>query len=517
MDHGSRRPRPRSPRLWLLLVAALLGAGLMALSTGVAFAATGSMSGTVTDKADNPLHSIVVSVYPQTYSGGPATGTATTAADGTYTIAALASGSYWVEFYDSTGTYASQIYDDRNLGGGPMDYVTVTAGSTTTEIDAALPLAGKISGTVVDGNGIPLTTVWACVYVNGAGGYFANHPAGADGTYTIGGLAPGSYNVEFIDFAGKYSSQWYADQADQSGAAVITVSGGSTVFGVDAVMQPAPGAVIGPMNALAPTVSGTAAPGQTLTCSSGTWSGVPAPTYTYQWLRDGVPIGEATNSDYQVQGSDCGCALSCQITASNSGGTAIAASNSVQVPQAPQDSTAPVISGTPSLGKTLSCTSGTWQASPTAGYAYQWLRSGQAITGATMSNYTVHCVDCGHKLSCRVTATNSAGSGVATSQTVTVRPAPAPTLRVSPTKVSVGKLVTITGTVRYALSGARTVTICRRISGRNTGLKRLTVSSSGRFHWAMKARKAGTWRLVVTYRAAGLIFSSKAVVVTIRR
>ncbi len=336
MGHETHRSDRGWLRLWLLLVATLLAVALVAFSPGVARAATtGSISGTVRDQSANGLGGIEVAVYPQSYTGGPATGTAWTASDGTYTIGGLAAGSYWVEFYDSTGTYASQIYDLHNLGGGSMDYVTVTAGDTTSNIDAALQVAGKISGTITDSNGIPLTTVWACVYVNGAGGYFANHPAGADGTYTIGGLAPGSYNVEFIDFDAKYASQWYDDQADQSGAVVVTVSSGSTVHGVSAVMQPLPGAVIGPINAVLPAVSGTAALSGVLSCTSGTWSGQPAPTYTYQWLRNGQAVAGAVNDSYTVHRADCGQELSCQVTATNTGGDGLVASTEVSVRATP--------------------------------------------------------------------------------------------------------------------------------------------------------------------------------------
>jgi hypothetical protein len=334
MSHGSRRWD--KGWLGLLLFAMLLTVALVAASPGVAYAdTTGSIGGTVTDQSSNALAAISVSVYPQDYAGGPATGTAYTAADGTYTIDDLAPGSYWVEFCDSTGTYASQIWDDHDLGTGSMDYVTVTAGDTTSGIDASLQIAGKISGTVTDGNGIPLTTVWACVYVNGAGGYFADHPASVDGTYTIGGLAPGSYNVEFIDFDSKYASQWFNDQADQSGAAVITVSSGNTVSAVDAVMAPLPGAVIGPVDAVAPAVSGTAVLGDLLRCTNGTWSSQPAPTYTYQWLRNGVPITGTLGDTYRVRRADCGQTLTCQVTASNSGGGGLAASAALKIHAAP--------------------------------------------------------------------------------------------------------------------------------------------------------------------------------------
>jgi len=428
MDHECRRSGKGSPGLRLLLAVTLLAVGLLALPTGVALAATTGVGGTVTDRSDNPLAGITVSVYPQDYSGGPASGTATTAADGTYAIGGLSAGFYWAEFYDHTGAYASQIYDGHDLGGGPMDYISVTDGSITSDIDAELQIGGKISGRITDGNGIPLTTVWACVYVNGAGGYFANRPAGIDGTYTIGGLAPGSYNVEFIDFAGKYASQWYDDQADQSGAAVITVSSGRTTSAVDAVMQPAPGAVIGPLNAIAPTMSGSAALGRILSCTSGLWSGVPDPAYTYQWLRNGRPI-----------------------------------------------------------------------------------------PGAMAAAYTVHRSDCGQRLSCQVTASNSGGLSVAASAAVNVQAAPVVALRASRHALTAGGAVVLSGTIRHRIAAARTVCICRRLNGKLIVLRHLTLSSMGTFRWTWLSHRGGLWRFVASYTAVGCRFTSPAVSVAVHR
>jgi len=75
---------------------------------------------------------------------------------------------------------------------------------------------------------------------------------------------------------------------------------------------------------------------------------------------------------------------------------------------------APVISGTFAVGNTISTTNGTWLNTPTS-YAYQWLRDGVAIGGATTSTYTLVTADSNTIVSCRVTATNAGGSEVAIS------------------------------------------------------------------------------------------------------
>jgi hypothetical protein len=45
-----------------------------------------------------------------------------------------------------------------------------------------------------------------------------------------------------------------------------------------------------PVNIVAPAVTGTATVGQTLSTTDGTWTGAPAPTFSYQWQRNNVNI-----------------------------------------------------------------------------------------------------------------------------------------------------------------------------------------------------------------------------------
>lgn len=73
-------------------------------------------------------------------------------------------------------------------------------------------------------------------------------------------------------------------------------------------------------------------------------------------------------------------------------------------PVAPTATTVPAITGSPQVGKVLTATSGTWSASGLT-YAYQWLREGQPVAGATGASYEVVPGDVGRALSVRVTAT----------------------------------------------------------------------------------------------------------------
>jgi len=79
--------------------------------------------------------------------------------------------------------------------------------------------------------------------------------------------------------------------------------------------QAAPTAV----NTAPPTLAGSPTPGQVLTCSTGAWSGSPS-TFSFAWLRNGVPISGQAGASYTVQDADAGSALSCAVTARNDGG-----------------------------------------------------------------------------------------------------------------------------------------------------------------------------------------------------
>ena len=81
-----------------------------------------------------------------------------------------------------------------------------------------------------------------------------------------------------------------------------------------------------PVNTVLPTITGTATAGQTLTSSTGMWTGVPAPTFTYEWQRSAtgtsswVAIAGATGLIYVVASSDGGFYLRVQVTGTNSEG-----------------------------------------------------------------------------------------------------------------------------------------------------------------------------------------------------
>lgn len=82
-----------------------------------------------------------------------------------------------------------------------------------------------------------------------------------------------------------------------------------------------------PRNTVLPAITGTAQVGQTLTRTTGTWVGTPAPTFATQWTANGVDIGGATAATYVPIAGQVGQLIRVRVTATNANGSASATSN----------------------------------------------------------------------------------------------------------------------------------------------------------------------------------------------
>lgn len=89
-----------------------------------------------------------------------------------------------------------------------------------------------------------------------------------------------------------------------------------------------------PVNTVAPAITGTPETGETVTCSTGTWTGVPTPTYARQWQRDNVDISGETAATYDLVVEDEGTDITCVVTATNTVGSVTAESDPI-TPTAP--------------------------------------------------------------------------------------------------------------------------------------------------------------------------------------
>ena len=184
-----------------------------------------------------------------------------------------------------------------------------------------------------------------------------------------------------------------------------------------------------PVNTTKPSITGEAKEGQTLTARNGTWQNAPT-SFRYRWQRcdaDGTGcvnlVGE-TQRTYPVDANDVGKAVRVLVTATNADGSATATSDPtarIASSSGPKNTARPTISGTARVGEELVADPGTWSGAPDR-FGFQWQRcagdgTGCAdVTGATGRTYGVRSGDVRKRLHVVVSATNSAGTGTATSE-----------------------------------------------------------------------------------------------------
>ncbi len=116
----------------------------------------------------------------------------------------------------------------------------MTAGSTTSGIDATLQPFGSITGTVTGPGQAPISgeCVTAVPIGKDFAGFFAPEVAitTTTGSYSLLDVQPGRYKVRFSAGCGNsgFTTQWWQDASSRASA---TVSGGAVVSGIDAALR----------------------------------------------------------------------------------------------------------------------------------------------------------------------------------------------------------------------------------------------------------------------------------------
>ena len=303
--------------------------------------------------------------------------------------------------------------------------VTLTAAPATAAPVVAADRTGGAAGGPLDGILDPVTDLLTALVgpvISGVGG--------VGSTLT---LAPPSWNLlRVTNFM-----QWLADGVpipgatgltfvptiDQAGKSIQAVVTGSILglltlltkqvwSGVVAI--PLPGGGGGGGGSENPVLEVLGDP--SITCIPGVgsllqilnpiWS-LPGVSTTYQWFVDNVPVPGATGPTYVPVLGDAGKQLHAVVTGTLAGLPVLnALTGFLTIPQAQasplQATSAATVTGTARVGKLISVQDPTWNEEGVT-HAYQWLRDGSPISGATDKTYTLTPDDYGHRVVAKVT------------------------------------------------------------------------------------------------------------------
>ncbi|MEM9292525.1 MAG: carboxypeptidase-like regulatory domain-containing protein [Acidobacteriota bacterium] len=216
----------------------------------------GAISGTVTDPFGNDFALLFVTAYR--FDDGHWKAFASTAEinSSAYTLNALPAGTYRIGFvarrsFSGAGSGTESEFWADAATVEMADDITVTAGQTTTNIDAVLGTAppGAISGTVTDSAGTPLQGIEVTLYDGDRLAPRQRVSSDSGGAYRFAPLFDGVYYVGFSDPDGLQPAEYWQDIASLDQATPITIDG-APVSAIDAALDgggsgPGGGAIAG--------------------------------------------------------------------------------------------------------------------------------------------------------------------------------------------------------------------------------------------------------------------------------
>ena len=371
------------------------------------------------------------------------------------------------------------IDEEADLSAVTVEGATVTRVSDGPPSSTALP---GVSGEAVEGETLSASP----------GGWHGSKPLSFDYQWqTCNGAGEECTNI-----SGATNEAYVLDGEDVSATLRALVTATNTEGSVTRSSPPSSVvvSVVSPANTTPPAISGTGNDGETLRASSGTWTGAPSPSYTYQWEscnatgEECAPIEYATEPEYELGDGDIATTLRVEVTATNASGSAQAtsAASSEIESEPPSELEAPSVSGTPDVHQVLRANAGAWTGAARE-VDYQWESCNSTggecadIGGATDAEYDLSEGDAGGTLRVRIGLRSHSGALTDTSPVTsvigsggqlanTVAPSVTGTLQVDQTLTANSGTWSDSSTVGYAYqwqscdkSGAE----CKDIEGAN--------------------------------------------------
>ncbi len=218
----------------------------------------GAITGTVTDAGSGDAATGVVACEvgapdpgQLAYWGPSVQGTyvdgklcvAGTVSTGSYSIGGLVPGATYelqYTFGNTTQQWVDSFWvDGTTLTADPGSATTFTpqTGSALTA-SFTVPTLGSISGVATDPGGAPSTSL-SVELVDSAGTVLSPGVTFSSGTYTVAGLLPGGYRVEFLPSSSLIAPQYYPSAATLSSATAVTVTSGTVTPNINVTLTSA--------------------------------------------------------------------------------------------------------------------------------------------------------------------------------------------------------------------------------------------------------------------------------------
>jgi PKD repeat protein/lysophospholipase L1-like esterase len=164
-----------------------------------------------------------------------------TNASGEYTISGLPTANYTVFFFSFSGPYASQYYNNK-VALNEAQAVSVTTGTLTSGIDAAMQLGAEITGKVTDASTkASLRGIEVCATAASANSSINCTTTDQAGDYMLSRLPAAEYRIEFFPTfisSQNYLLQYYNDKATSAEADLVSVTPGNTTSEINAALHP---------------------------------------------------------------------------------------------------------------------------------------------------------------------------------------------------------------------------------------------------------------------------------------
>jgi protocatechuate 3,4-dioxygenase beta subunit len=392
-----------------------------------------TISGTV-DAAGSPDAPLAGAIVIATGRNSETYASATTDADGNYTLSALPPDSYTVLFQSPDGgTYAPQYWQNANSSAQATPVVVTD--QAVAGINGDLVAGASVSGTIYAPGSptVGLAGAQIALYEAAGGGPVANGQTDDQGKFTVANLPPGSYSVSISPPFGSNAVdiEWWGGSFIQTGAQTLTLTAGQALTGIDQQLivgstlsgtvlaggrTPTPDAYVDVTIWSSDEVQGHSdiPPFETVTDASGNYSfanvapgaytvffGSEGPGFLSQWWKNKKTQASATRV-FVVNGK------------------ATTGVNTTLKPYSITPGT-PRISGLARVGSSLIAHPGKWKPGVII-LTYQWMRDGAEIPKATAPTYTPTAEDLGALLTVEVTGTVTAFESQGESEVETSAP-----------------------------------------------------------------------------------------------